>query len=95
MSAAVRIREEENVLIANLPSMIRAKEACRLASVQLNYERREGKKEIQKRKALGNDSVPPKSRSVTPEEGRLRKRRPRRSSTTSESESEDKEVPDN
>ena len=42
VSAAVRIREEENVLIAQLPSMIRAKEACRLASVYTQLREKRG-----------------------------------------------------
>jgi hypothetical protein len=91
---AMKGKKEESEFMANLSSMKRAKEALRLASIVVNRERKMARPELKKKKELGALYVPPESRSCSPVKGRRRKNRSEES-TSSGSESEDKEMQDN
>jgi hypothetical protein len=87
-------KKEDSEFMANVSSLKRAQEALRLASIVVNRERKVAKQELKKKKRLGDLYVPPESRSCSPVKGRSRRNRSGRSSSSG-SESEDDEMPDN
>jgi hypothetical protein len=87
-------KKEDSEFMANLSSLKRAQEALRLASMAVNRQRKVAKQELKKKKMLGDLYVPPESRSCSPVKCRGRRNRSDNSSSSG-SESEDKEMPDN